>query len=127
MSSVPSEAATKVERSSLTDTCASGTGPCDEALARAFQFLGKRWNGIILGTLANGTSGFAELRRNVGGIADSVLAERLNELHEAALIIRSVDPGPPVAVSYALSPTGTALVPALQALGAWATSNLPPS
>ena len=113
------------EESLESPPCESSTKPCDEALARAFQFLGKRWNGIILGTLANGASGFAELRRNVGGIADSVLAERLTELHEAALILRTVDPGPPVAVSYALSPTGTALVPALHALGAWANTNLP--
>ena len=33
---------------------------CDAALARAFEFLGKRWNGMILGTLAAGPTGFAE-------------------------------------------------------------------
>ena len=98
---------------------------CDHALARAFDFLGKRWNGVILGTLANGPSGYAELRRNVCGISDSVLAERLSELHEAGLIARSVESGPPVSVSYDLSPTGQALVPALAALGAWASQHLP--
>jgi DNA-binding HxlR family transcriptional regulator len=96
---------------------------CDEALAKAFEFLGKRWNGVILGTLTNGASGFAELRRNVHGISDSMLAERLSELQGAGLIVRAVDPGPPVSVSYQLSDTGTALIPAMHALSAWATQS----
>ncbi len=96
---------------------------CDEALAKAFEFLGKRWNGVILGTLTNGASGFAELRRNVHGISDSMLAERLSELQGAGLIVRAVDPGPPVSVSYQLSDTGTALIPAMHALSAWAAQS----
>ena len=27
---------------------------CDAALSRAFEFLGKRWNGVLLGTLIQG-------------------------------------------------------------------------
>ncbi len=79
---------------------------------------------MILGTLSNGASGFAELRRNVVGISDSVLSERLSELQSAGLVLRAVDPGPPVSVSYQLSQTGTALVPALHALTLWAADNL---
>lgn len=97
---------------------------CDGALTQAFKFLGKRWNGVILGTLTNGASGFAELRRNVAGISDSVLAERLSELQGAGLIIRAVEPGPPVAVSYQLTDAGNALLPAMHALSVWASENL---
>jgi DNA-binding HxlR family transcriptional regulator len=98
---------------------------CDAALARAFGFLGKRWNGVILGTLTNGPAGFSELRRAVSGISDSVLSERLVELGGAGLVQRTVDEGPPVAVSYTLTPAGQALLPALQELTTWATENLP--
>ncbi|MCU1363550.1 MAG: putative transcriptional regulator, ArsR family [Acidimicrobiaceae bacterium] len=105
--------------------CARASQACDEALVRAFQILGKRWSGVILGTLANGTLGFAELRRQVIGISDSVLAERLVELHTAGLVERDVRPGPPVSVTYQLSGGGAALVPALHALSAWALGNLP--
>ena len=98
---------------------------CDGALAQAFKFLGKRWNGVILGTLKNGSSGFAELKRNVSGISDSVLSERLSELHAAGLIIRAVDPGPPISVSYDLSDTGNALIPAMHALSTWAAQSFP--
>ena len=58
---------------------------CEAGLARAFDFLGKRWNGVILGTLSSGPAGFAELRRGVGTITDSVLSDRLTELTEGAV------------------------------------------
>lgn len=99
---------------------------CDESLARAFGFLGKRWNGVILGTLLNGPAGFSELKRAVGGISDSVLSERLTELAGAGLVTRSVDAGPPITVEYELTDSGQALLPALSELTAWAAENLPP-
>ena len=100
---------------------------CDAALTLAFRFLGKRWNGVILATLMHGPAGFAELRRAVAGISDSVLSERLGELSSAGLVARSVDDGPPVSVSYGLTPAGSALLPALEALSAWAAQNLAPA
>jgi DNA-binding HxlR family transcriptional regulator len=97
---------------------------CDEALVRAFRFLGKRWIGVILGTLANGPLGFAELGRRVEGISDSVLAERLSELQVTGVIVRDVQAGPPVSVTYALSTAGAALMPAMRELTVWAAGNL---
>jgi len=98
---------------------------CDAALARAFAFLGKRWNGVILGTRTNGPAGFAEPRRTLGGISDSVLSERLTELAGAGLVQRTVADGPPVSVSYGLTAAGQALLPAMQELTTWAADNLP--
>jgi DNA-binding HxlR family transcriptional regulator len=113
-----------------TGPCTTGSGEellksCDAALAQAFKFLGKRWSGVILGTLTNGQAGFAELKRSVSGISDSVLSERLAELQGAGLVTRSVEPGPPVSVSYGLTDAGAALIPAMHALSAWASANLP--
>jgi DNA-binding HxlR family transcriptional regulator len=98
---------------------------CDAALSRAFGFLGKRWNGVILGALVQGPAGFAELKRLIRGISDSVLSERLSELAAAGLIQRTVEDGPPVAVTYRASEAGLALMPALSALTTWAENNLP--
>ena len=98
---------------------------CDGALVRAFRFLGKRWSGVVLGSLVHGPAGFRELSRAVGAISDSVLSDRLSELGEAGLVLRTVDPGPPVAVAYALTPAGIALVPALEELASWASQHLP--
>jgi len=99
---------------------------CDAALSRAFEFLGKRWNGVLLGTLLEGPAGFSELRRSVVGISDSVLSDRLVELTKAGLVQRMVREGPPVTVDYRLTPAGEALLPALRELGSWAADNLPP-
>jgi DNA-binding HxlR family transcriptional regulator len=98
---------------------------CDGALSRAFNFLGKRWNGVLLATLMSGPAGFAELKRAVAGISDSVLSERLVELTGAGLLERTVDPGPPLSVSYSLTESGKALLPALDELTTWAAQNLP--
>lgn len=100
---------------------------CDGALTHAFRFLGKRWNGIILATLQHGPLGFAELRRAVEGISDSVLSERLSELCSAGLVLREVESGPPVMVRYRLTPAGEALAPILRELAAWASCHLPQS
>ncbi|MEU2347773.1 helix-turn-helix domain-containing protein [Modestobacter sp. NPDC049651] len=97
---------------------------CDAALSRAFGFLGKRWNGMLVGVLLGGPAGFAELRRALGGISDSVLSDRLTELAAAGLVQRSVDEGPPLAVSYELTASGAALAPALRQLTRWAEENL---
>jgi DNA-binding HxlR family transcriptional regulator len=83
----------------------------DEALVRAFRLLGKRWTGVILGTLSSGPAGFRALARAVDGISDSVLADRLAELVEAGLITRAVAEGPPLGVTYALTEAGRALLP----------------
>lgn len=97
---------------------------CDEAVSLAFSVLGKRWNGMILDALSNGSLSFVALKRTVGGISDAVLSDRLSELAEARLVTRDVEPGPPVAVSYSLTLQGERLIPVLDQLGAWARENL---
>ncbi len=98
---------------------------CDAGLARAFAFLGKRWNGVVLGALRSGPAGFCELSRSIDGVSDSVLSSRLADLAAAGLIDRRVREGPPVAVSYALTDRGSALIPALEQIALWAQEHLP--
>ena len=97
---------------------------CDAALASAFGLLGKRWNGLVLGVLSNGPMGFAELRRSIGTITDSVLSDRLTELAGAGLVLRTVTDTRPPGVSYELTDAGQKLVPILDQLATWAGTNL---
>ncbi|MFJ4253861.1 winged helix-turn-helix transcriptional regulator [Microbacterium sp. NPDC090003] len=97
---------------------------CDAAVTLAFSVLGKRWNGMIVSSLGGGPSTFVALRRAVAGISDTVLSDRLAELADAGLVARTVDAGPPVTVSYALTPGGAGLLPILDDLGTWASANL---
>ena len=99
-------------------------GVCDAAVTLAFSVLGKRWNGMILATLGSGVSSFVGLRKAVAGISDAVLSDRLAELAAARLVVRTVDPGPPVTVSYELTPAGKRVLPVLDQLGEWARDNL---
>jgi DNA-binding HxlR family transcriptional regulator len=110
----------KPSRDVASRACARG----DAALARAFEFLGKRWNGVVLGNLSTGPAGFRELSRAIGGISDSVLSDRLSDLAEAGLIARTVHDGPPLSVSYALTDRAKALVPALEQISLWAQEHL---
>ena len=99
--------------------------PAADALAHAFWFLGKRWNAVVLGNLSAGPSGFRDLSRAIGAISDSVLSDRLSDRTAAGLISRTVEEGPPVSVSYALTDRGQALVPALEQIALWAQEHLP--
>jgi DNA-binding HxlR family transcriptional regulator len=108
-------------RAQSADTCI----PAADALARAFMFLGKRWNAVVLGHLSAGPAGFRELSRAIDGISDSVLSDRLADLAAGGLITRTVDEGPPLAVSYELTDRGRALMPALEQIAFWAAENLP--
>ncbi|MER7772421.1 helix-turn-helix domain-containing protein [Kitasatospora sp. NPDC096140] len=100
----------------------------DLALGRVFTLLGKRWTGMLLGVLNNsGQAYFSELRRAVPGISERMLSDRLTELAEAGLVVREVDAGPPLRVSYRLTEGGIALKPALNELAVWADRYLPES
>jgi DNA-binding HxlR family transcriptional regulator len=97
----------------------------DAALVRAFDLLGRRWTGVLLGTLSGGPAGFRAISRAVDGISDSVLSDRLTELCNVGLTTRTVDDGPPISVAYELTDAGRALLPALEQITRWAEEHLP--
>lgn len=108
------------------EACNQAALRCDAALAAAFGVLGKRWNGIVIGTLATGSAGFAELRRAIGGITDSMLSDRLTELSDAGIVERTVTHTRPPGVSYRLTAAGQALLPILDQLAGWAADHIAP-
>src|SRR5258708_38609345 len=108
--------------SDISGVCERG----DAALARAFGFLGKRWNAVILGVLGDGPAGFRELSRAIGPISDSVLSQRLAALSAAGLITRPGAPGPPVSVAYPLPRCRKAPLPAPAQVARRADELVPP-
>ncbi|MGW6915677.1 winged helix-turn-helix transcriptional regulator [Kitasatospora sp. NPDC054939] len=115
---------------------ADGAHPCTEAaapvctgvdiaLTRVFALLGKRWTGLVVAVLRHGPAHFSEIRRAIPGISERMLSDRLTELAEAGLVLRHVDAGPPLRVSYQLTEAGAALGPALSELSRWAELHLP--
>ena len=80
-----------VARDIATTAPAQDCVAADASLVRAFDLLGKRWTGVLLGTLRGGPVGFRALARAVPGISDSVMSDRLGELTAAGLVARTVE------------------------------------
>jgi DNA-binding HxlR family transcriptional regulator len=89
---------------------------------RAIELIGKRWTGAVIRALMGRPARFNQLLMGIPGISDRVLTERLRELEAEGLVERLVDPGPPVRVSYQLTPSGRGLAPVISAVDAWAAS-----
>lgn len=104
---------------------AGGCSEPESGITRVFQVLGKRWTGLVLAALMNGPGHFAQLRRAVPGISERMLSDRLTELAALALVVRTVEEGPPLRVSYKLTEAGLALRPAMTELTVWADEHLP--
>lgn len=93
---------------------------CDDGLTRVFALLGKRWSGLVLGVLLQGPARFSDLEAAITGIGASMLTSRLGELVSAGLVVREVGSGPPVSVTYRLTPRGQDLRPVFDELARWA-------
>lgn len=94
------------------------------SLTPVFALVGKRWTGLIIGTLLQGPARFGEICRLVPGVSERMVSGRLNELIGAGLVARRVLGGPPVGVEYRLTASGEALRPSLDELGRWAAVHL---
>src|SRR5687767_6525423 len=87
---------------------------------KAVELIGRRWSGAIIQLLLHKPARFAELRDAIPDISDRMLSERLRELEEEEVVVRTVIPESPVRVEYALTQKGRALESAIGALGKWA-------
>lgn len=94
-------------------------------MARFFHLFGKRWTGLIVAVLIPHPLHFAQLRRAIPGISERMLSDRLGELAAAGLVVRTVNEGPPLRVTYGLTDAGAALEAGLRELGGWAKRHLP--
>ncbi len=86
----------------------------------AVELIGRRWSGAIISMMLAGPQCINELLVAVPGLSDRLLTERLRELESEGLVRRTVRPGPPVRVSYELTPAGESLKPVVDSLGRWA-------
>ena len=83
--------------------------------------LGKKWTLPLIGILGNReVSRFAELLRDLDGVAAKALSDRLRDLEGQGLVARRVYAEVPSRVEYRLTPNGTSLRRALVPLLVWA-------
>ncbi|GAA4936470.1 HxlR family transcriptional regulator [Actinomycetospora succinea] len=78
-----------------------------------------KWGVLVLGALADGTLRWGELRREVDGISEKMLASTLRTFEADGLVERRAYPEVPPRVEYLLTPLGEDLAEAIAPLLTW--------
>jgi DNA-binding HxlR family transcriptional regulator len=86
---------------------------------QALDVLGRPWTAMILNTLQGGPLRFSEIGKGPKGPGDKVLSARLKDLEARGLVLRKVEPGPPVRVAYELTEAGRAFGRVAEAIELW--------
>ncbi|MFJ6727167.1 winged helix-turn-helix transcriptional regulator [Streptomyces sp. NPDC091281] len=92
--------------------------------ARALDLVGDRWTLLIVRELLAGPRRYTDLHADLPGVSTDVLAGRLRDMERDGLAGRRRMPPPSAAYVYELTERGRALLPVVQALGAWGESEL---
>lgn len=91
----------------------------------AFTLIQERWTLRIVNALRPGPIGFNQMKRDVGGVNSTTLAQRLVLLEQAGLLHKTVQSTMPPRTSYELTAAGHALEPIIEAIAAWGERHLP--
>nr|WP_250033989.1 helix-turn-helix domain-containing protein [Actinoplanes maris] len=78
-----------------------------------------KWSLLVIALLERRTMRFTELRREVDGISQRMLARTLRHLERDGLVSRTVHPTVPPRVDYALTEMGSTLHLTIQTLVTW--------
>ena len=82
-----------------------------------------KWGVLVLAALAGGTLRWGELRREVDGISEKMLAATLRTFERDGLVHRKAYPEIPPRVDYTLTPRGHELCEAMAPLLTWVVAN----
>jgi DNA-binding HxlR family transcriptional regulator len=100
------------------------TNSCDtpEAIEvrQILNRVGDKWSILVIAMLDRGTRRFTELRREIDGISQRMLALTLRQLERDGLVQRTVYPVVPPKVEYQLTDLGSTLLESVRGLVSWA-------
>ncbi|MDE1156214.1 MAG: helix-turn-helix domain-containing protein [Acidobacteriaceae bacterium] len=83
-----------------------------------------RWGSLVLILLRDGTKRFSEIRREIGGVSEKMLAQTLQALEGDGFLTRKVYPTVPPRVEYTLTPLGHDVSEHVLVLALWVEKNL---
>ncbi|MDE1549250.1 winged helix-turn-helix transcriptional regulator [Jeotgalibaca caeni] len=86
---------------------------------RSFTILGKKWSGLIIEVLLAGDRRFKEIAEQIPNVSDRVLVERLKELEEEGIVLRTEHVAGPVKVQYSLTEKGKDLETVMNEIQLW--------
>lgn len=84
-----------------------------------------RWGALVLVVLLGGTHRFSQLRREVGGVSEKMLAQTLEALAYDGMVLRVAQQVVPPHVEYSLTPLGREAAERLEVLLDWIEDNFP--
>lgn len=84
-----------------------------------------RWGVLVLVVLLDGTHRFSQLRREIGGVSEKMLAQTLDALAGDGLVLRVAQQVVPPHVEYSLTPLGRQAAERLEVLVDWIEDNFP--
>lgn len=114
---------TKEGNVTMIEESAIATKTC--GLRKSLQVIGGRWKILLLCSIQEkGTVRYGELKREVAGITNTMLAKSLQEMERDGMVIRHQYNEMPVRVEYSLSPKGASVVPILLELKEWGAEHL---
>lgn len=82
-----------------------------------------RWTALIIGSMETGPRRFGEIRRQLDGITQKVLTDKLRGLERDGIVKRTVVERP-LEVHYELTPLGLTLIGPLAAIRVWAEAHI---
>ena len=83
-----------------------------------------RWGVLVLVVLLEGTRRFSELRREVAGVSEKMLAQTLQALEQDGFVLRESYPVIPPRVDYSLTPLGREVAEHVETLTDWIEENV---
>jgi DNA-binding HxlR family transcriptional regulator len=84
-----------------------------------------RWGVLVLVVLLGGMHRFSQLRREIGGVSEKMLAQTLDALVQDGFVLRCALPVIPPHVEYSLTPMGREIAERLEVLVDWIEDNFP--
>ncbi|GAA4056935.1 helix-turn-helix domain-containing protein [Amphibacillus indicireducens] len=93
---------------------------------QAISLLSKRWTGLVIYQLLNGTQRFNELQSAIG-VSGKVLSDRLKDLEQQGIVHREVIPDTPVIIHYSLTEKGHSMQSIIQSIESWSQDWIKPS
>ncbi len=102
------------------DTPAPASSNGATLMRSLFSLLGEKWTLTVLTALRTDRRRFSELKREIPGVSQRMLAQTLRELERAHFVDRIVLSTTPPRVEYALTDLGKGLFPHLRAMREWA-------
>jgi DNA-binding HxlR family transcriptional regulator len=83
-----------------------------------------RWGVLVLAALRERSHRFSELRREVGGVSEKMLAQTLQTLERDGFVHRDAKPVIPPRVDYSLTPLGREVADQVWTLTRWVEAKL---